>query len=245
MRPRPAWGFPAGFVGVSFTPSKLKKAVSDTTNPSEAAPTSTPPPIPITMRKPPADSPFKPGLKFVFTEHSRPSEKGTRTDEKAEEAPNGWTLKFQSGIKVSSPTLARIVSAIENLQPDEADRNGLVILETTRSDRSLAIFLQVCCYEQGIYLVEIGENKPVGGTLSSLLKAGRREATGAVVSESDVKTYENETLSTKEVIAIAEQFFLNQECDLNFQWRSIREDVEAFHQGSRKQPYTQNEGQKP
>jgi len=159
--------------------------------------------------------------------------------------PSHWTLTFHSGMKVARPTLARLVAAIENLQPDEADRNGFVILETTRSAGSSAIFMQACCYKQGIYFVEIGENKPVNGPLSSLLKAGRREAAGAVVCESDVKTYENECLSTEEVIAIAEHFFKQQEYHPNFQWRSIREDVRAFHQKSRKQPSSQDKGQQP
>ncbi len=59
-----------------------------------------------------------------------------------------WTLQFKSGIKVASPTLARIAAAIENLQ-SEGHRNYWVILEATREDGSLARFLQTACVEPG------------------------------------------------------------------------------------------------
>ena len=144
-----------------------------------------------------------------------------------------WTLIFQSGIKVPRPTFARIVSGIENLQ-SEGDGNNWVILETNHEDGSLAGFMQTACVEPGLYIVEVNVRK--SETDIAQWKAGRKEPAGAVVSQGKkglFKTYENEHLSTDEVIAIAEHFFSNQQCHPDFQWRSIREDVKA-NQRSRK-----------
>lgn len=144
-----------------------------------------------------------------------------------------WTLTFESGIKLARPTFARIVSGIENLQPD-GDGNNWMILETTHEDGSLAGFMQTACVEPGLYIVEVNVTKSERDIAQ--WKAGRKEPAGAVISQGKkglFKTYENEHLSTDEVINIAEYFFSNQQCHPDFQWRSIREDVKA-NQRSRK-----------
>lgn len=155
-------------------------------------------------------------------------------------APSQWTLTFQSGMKVLHPTLARIVTGIENLHPGKFNKNETVILEATGVDGSLIGFVQVACGEDkpselGTYIAEVRVNLSPDGANWDLLKAGRKEPAGAVVDQSKqglFKTYENECLSTEQVLAIAEFFFLNQNCHPDFQWRSIREDLEA--QRSRK-----------
>ena len=235
-----------GFLFLALLVHEDKTMTTPESNPDEPIPSNnTPPRFPLSKRPPPSWSPFKKDTIIVTFTPFPPSKQDTERDAKSEEPPNRWILTFHSGTKVARPTLARLIAAIENLQPDEADRNGFVILQTIRADGSSAIFMQVCCYKQGVCFVEVGENKPVNGALSSLLKAGRREAAGAVVCESDVKTYENECLSSEEVIAIAEHYFRQQECHPDFQWRSIREEMNAFHQKSRNQQSDQDTEKMP
>jgi hypothetical protein len=129
----------------------------------------------------------------------------------------------------------RIVSAIENLQPDQSHKNDCVILESTGADGGLMGFVQVACGEDkpselGTYIAEVRVNLSHDGAIWDLLKAGRKEPAGAVVDQTEkglFKTYENECLSTEEVIAIVEHYFTKQECHPDFQWRSIREDVKV------------------
>ena len=216
-------------------------------NPEEANPPATKPArLPITQRPIPSWSPFKKGTVWFSFALSPQSSHATRQSgqEVFSKQPSKdtagitspcWTLIFQSGMKVPHPTLARIVAAIENLHPGQICKNETVVLELTGADGGLIGFVQIACGEDkpselGTYIAEIRVNISPDGSNWDLLKAGRREPAGAIVDQAETglfKTYENECLSTEEVIAVAEHYFTQQECHPNFQWRSIREDVEA------------------
>jgi hypothetical protein len=148
---------------------------------------------------------------------------------KTKKTATHWKLTFESGMTAARPALSRIVSAIENLQA-EGDGDNWVILDAVKSDGHLAGFLQTACVEPGIHIVEIRLSQGKDETAHGFWKAGRNEPPGAVMSRGKkglFKTYENEHLHTEEVIAIAEYFYTRQTCHPNFQWRSIREDLEA------------------
>ena len=226
-------------------------------------PTNTPPRLPITQRPRPSWA-LKAGTVVITTTLSPQSSQATGqsgqeafSEQPSKDAagitPPHWTLIFQSGMKVPHPTLARIVAAIENLHPGQICKNETVVLELTGADGGLIGFVQVACGEDkpselGTYIAEIRVNISPDGENWDLLKAGRKEPAGAVVDRTETglfKTYENECLSPEQVIAIAEHYFTQQECHPDFQWRSIREDVRAFHQKSRKQPSNQDTEKKP
>jgi hypothetical protein len=133
--------------------------------------------------------------------------------------------------------MARLVVAIENLRPDggwprcqeidgelqDIDEEGIgewFALNGYLPDGRLRYCLQTVCLDAGLYFVEAIINYYEGKVTHDNSKAGRKEPCGAVVHSSGrgcLKTYENEQLSTLEVILIAQHFFEKETLHPDFQ----------------------------
>ena len=150
-----------------------------------------------------------------------------------------WTLSFERGEETSAVSLESILDGVDSLDGD-APNNGYLILEKAGSAEECTGFAQTGLTE-GNYIVEIRIDR---GSDFDFWKAGTKEPVRGIVSEAKdgrFQTFTNETLRKEAVKAVFQHFYEHFALHPDFEWRSIKEDLEATHSKESGPPKSTNE----
>jgi hypothetical protein len=151
-----------------------------------------------------------------------------------------WSLKFERGEETSAVSLESILDGVDSLDGDDPN-NGYLILEKAGSAGECTGFAQTGLTE-GNYIVEIRIDR--GGDFG-FWKAGTKEPARGIVSEAKdgrFQTFTNEALRKEAVKAVFQHFYEHFELHPDFEWRSIKEDLEARQSKEIGPPKSTNEG---
>jgi len=152
------------------------------------------------------------------------------------------------GIDINAPKLSRLVAAIESLRADggvaclqdfegcsrpieEENRGQWLVLNGYLPNELLKFCLQTVCFTDGLYFVESIINYYEEKVSHDYCKAGRKEPAGAVIhtcGNGHFKIFENEQLTSIEVIEIFRCLLEKQALHSDFVWRSIADEAAAF-----------------
>jgi hypothetical protein len=161
------------------------------------------------------------------TNQERQTNAESESDMSSANVPEGaWSLESDRGETASTVDLESIVTGIESLDGDDSG-NGYLILDKAGPGGQCLGFAQTGLYD-GYFVVEIRIDK--NDSDFGFWKAGTKELVHGIVSSAKdgrFQTFTNEALRKEAVKAVFQHFYEHFELHPDFEWRSIKGDLEA------------------